>query len=69
MQTDILLEPNRSFRVKGSLDCANITIIELEMLDSPLLTFSWEQPNEQNQRNTPRRKKTTDVPPWAKTEE
>lgn len=40
---DILLEPYRAFKVLSSLDCGTTAIIEMELLNTPLLSFSWEK--------------------------
>ena len=46
---DILLEPYRAFKVLSSLDCGATAIIEMELLNTPLFSFSWETIEENEQ--------------------
>ena len=60
--SDILLEPYRAFRVLSSLDCGATAVIELELLNTPLLSFSWNEMQIEKQTQTEETRKKEKQP-------
>ena len=44
-EAEILLEPERQFMVKSVVPSTDLTVINLQMLDTPLVTFNSDQDN------------------------